>query len=763
MLAVTHLQPSAFRIIMNKGADLDAVDVDGWTALHFAVHVRSSIITKRIVRSDPLRCVNLLDSAGFSALFQAAQYGSFGPLVAMLKALGEAAGGHLMQHDADAFSLLHYAALGKSLSCTRRLAESFPALLYVKEKQWLCTPFMKAVGKDNVAACRLLRGSTEGGALDLLVSDTCQFGWSPLHEAVYHKSLDCARYIMEANPVSVLCLDEEGNTPLHIAAEKGHADAAQLLLLTQAGDEAIKVMLCAMDCNGDTALHLASNLASANVLLQALSQRDLLQSSLRATNNDGQTPQAKHADMHGMDPDTEVGMEHAAIVVALRQAFAPGNLAPPAPPPPMPQQSALDTQEMSDFLLAAPSSGTVERIVRERGMTAGAAVVLERHRQRMAHPVTRLKLCSKFAMQCKETAFGLSPGPNPRPGALSGWGEDAFFVNDSADAAGVADGVGSLWPAFGKDGGESARFMMRGVNEKLTTGVELLDALHETYDSMMAYPDVGACTLATYQLRGDTLNICTAGDSCVLVIRPSRMRGNTPPVHGGFQNMYVAKSVCTADLNGAPSQLGFWYSRNAAGVVIGQPIDQTPTNLWGEVGGADDDNATQPVHLREGDVIIATTDGMLDCLSTDRGVPSYEKSFAAYSTVVNTVLYCVSRLARAPPPPDVVREDVLAERIAQSLLAQAKLPTKRQSDAAVNVRTVPEGYLYPECRKHGDPAGLAHWKLWSSRFAAAQCSTCVELQTKCGSRKPDDLTVVVSVVARHVTAGATPSPGRPAV
>lgn len=739
--------------LLIKGADVDAADTDGWTALHYAVHHGYQGCVDRIMRVKPLCSVDAADADGFTPLFRAAHSGQAGPLLLMLDALGANARNYLVERDSDEkFSLLHHAARERQIECVRILAERFPALLYVRDNtNDGCTPFMWAVCMDSVEGCRLLRRrADDAGAQDLLLTDACMSGWSPLHAAIYHNSFDVAQYIIQQHPASVSSKDRDGDTPLHIAAYKGRTECVRLLLQA----EGSAAMLCAQARDGNTALHVAASRECADALLEALTSNEA-QAVLRTTNASGQTPRIKHlADMSAQDDPAADGAAAklaslSDIVAAIRaaedaatehDASEAGDAAP---------AGVFDTQDMDGLLAEAPSDGSLVRALRGKTMTAGAEQKLASYRRRhLATPVNRLALCTASAWQCKEVAFGLGIS---RPGGTTGWGEDAHFMNKDANAAGVADGIGSCWPSFGMDSGESARSMMAGVNANLNARTDLLQALHAAHNAMIeGRTDAGACTLAAYQLRGDTLRMYVAGDCCVLVIRPSRIqRSSYAAVRDGFKPLYVGKSVATADVHGVPSQMGFYYRRNHDRTVDAFPTNQTPEGLWGADG---DDNMSQPLYVLPGDIIIATTDGVLDCLSTDVAIPTYERSNAASSNVANLVLHEFTNAQLEGGVP----HHVLAGRIAEALLARAKSPSAHTLhhdwQPRINVREVTDEHggvhRYAECTEHHVPHGMAHWKLWSSHHVAAVCPTCVQLHAKCGSRKPDDLTVVVSVVHR---------------
>ena len=82
---------------------------------------------------------------------------------------------------------------------------------------------------------------------------------------------------------------------------------------------------------------------------------------------------------------------------------------------------------------------------------------------------------------------------------------------------------------------------------------------------------------------------------------------------------------------------------------------------------------------------------------------------------------------------------------------------QQKRDAHGRVLSLP----FPVCKQHPTPKyGMADWRLWSSkpRHVTGTCETCRHLQTQCGSRKPDDLTVVVSIVRLDAPQAAARAP-----
>jgi ankyrin repeat protein len=73
-----------------------------------------------------------------------------------------------------------------------------------------------------------------------------------IHDASKHGDLEKVKALLEENPALACSKDETGWTPLHLAAQKGFKEVAELLLANKADPNA-------KSKRGDTPLHWAAN------------------------------------------------------------------------------------------------------------------------------------------------------------------------------------------------------------------------------------------------------------------------------------------------------------------------------------------------------------------------------------------------------------------------------------------------------------------------------------------------------------------------
>lgn len=178
----------------------------------------------------------------------------------------------------------------------------------------------------------------------------------------------------------------------------------------------------------------------------------------------------------------------------------------------------------------------------------------------------------------------------PHPNKVKRGGEDGYFACPSSGSFGVADGVGG-WAETGVDPGEFARRLLAFAYEEIRNDPsreQLLEAFHVSASRLVREEVQGGSTALFGQLCDRTLAILNLGDSGILVLRPAL---RTPPGSDTpllFPRVIFRSSDQTHYFN-CPYQLG---SSNA-------PVE-VPDLIH--------------VRLREGDLVIAATDGVFDNL-----------------------------------------------------------------------------------------------------------------------------------------------------
>ena len=123
-------------------------------------------------------------------------------------------------------SLLHDACHGSSVRLVQTLIRDYKADINARDDQGITPLHLAAIrGNSNVALCLIKEFGCD-------INTRGYLGKSLLHDACEGGSLTLVRYLLPS--ISVLCIDAEGNTPLHICSSFGHAQCAETLLLSNA-------------------------------------------------------------------------------------------------------------------------------------------------------------------------------------------------------------------------------------------------------------------------------------------------------------------------------------------------------------------------------------------------------------------------------------------------------------------------------------------------------------------------------------------------
>ena len=123
-------------------------------------------------------------------------------------------------------SLLHDACHGGNVHLVQTLIRDHNADINARDDQGI-TPLHLAAyrGNADVALCLIKEFGCD-------INTRAYFGKSLLHDACEGGNLTLVRYLLPS--ISVLCIDTEGNTPLHTCSIFGHAQCAEVLLLSNA-------------------------------------------------------------------------------------------------------------------------------------------------------------------------------------------------------------------------------------------------------------------------------------------------------------------------------------------------------------------------------------------------------------------------------------------------------------------------------------------------------------------------------------------------
>ena len=247
IIAVGNSYIDTSKIIIENGANINAVDIEGWSALSYAVNngdieiaklllenkakikdelliaIKSPIVESRINIMKLLiengANVNYTDENGFNPLNIAIESGDM-ELTKFLITNG-ANVNSLMQ---DGVSLIGYAIAQNNMDLLQILIENGANVNYTDGDSWANTPLQTAsrLGLDNVVRILLTRNA-DINAVDMN-------GNTALHTAALNSQLSVVKLLLEKNP-NLNIQNKAGNTALHLAVISGNIDIVGELVL----------------------------------------------------------------------------------------------------------------------------------------------------------------------------------------------------------------------------------------------------------------------------------------------------------------------------------------------------------------------------------------------------------------------------------------------------------------------------------------------------------------------------------------------------
>lgn len=226
------------RLLLERGADIESRDDDGWTALFWAAYLGDLNTTRLLCKYKADH--HVVGKFGETPLLVAAA-GACHEVVNILLDLGS----DLMQVNILKETVLHYAAYNNDSSVMKLLLDrregsnhqietKEPAILgaVIGDQQVLdinaldytrVTPLHHAVSQGNVPVVKLLLECKADLHIADLQNCTC------LHTAIHDRQETIVKYIVDAG-ANLDVVDEEGWTPLQIASSLGQEDISKYLL-----------------------------------------------------------------------------------------------------------------------------------------------------------------------------------------------------------------------------------------------------------------------------------------------------------------------------------------------------------------------------------------------------------------------------------------------------------------------------------------------------------------------------------------------------
>ena len=263
-------------LIVESKTNVDSADSDGRTPLHHACNKGNLDMVKMLIAEFKADVI-CADSTGWTPLHHACREGHLGVsrmLTAEFKADVNCA-------DSNGWTPLHYACSKGHLDMVKMLIAEFKAdVNCANSKGWTPLHHACSIGHLDMVGMLIVKA-------DVNCADSK--GWTPLHHACCEGHLDIVRMLI----VEFKAIVVKNTTPLHVAASHGKEEV--VLGLIRGFGCGTKASPLVVDDDGNTPLHLASSNGHSGcvqVLLQ-LNAPILMRNESGKTSRDVATGEAK--------------------------------------------------------------------------------------------------------------------------------------------------------------------------------------------------------------------------------------------------------------------------------------------------------------------------------------------------------------------------------------------------------------------------------------------------------------------------------------
>ncbi|XP_048246402.1 ankyrin repeat domain-containing protein 50-like [Haliotis rufescens] len=267
MWVAWHGKETVFRYLLDKGAECSLVDNDGHNTLHYACHGGHIGIVNYVIDRPTLNISNR-DLRGRTALMIAATYGHKDVFELLVGKDSD-----ISHTDKHGNTILHAACSGGDVEMVQHVLSQEDIYINCRGQNG-GTPLMFAAFGGHREVFDLL--VTKGADATLV----CNKGNTILHVACIGGHVEMVEHIMSQGIGDVNSQNQDGRTPLLLAAFGGHREVFDLLVRNGANASVV--------CNmGNTILHVACIGGHVEMVEHIMSQGI---GDVNSQNQDGRTP-----------------------------------------------------------------------------------------------------------------------------------------------------------------------------------------------------------------------------------------------------------------------------------------------------------------------------------------------------------------------------------------------------------------------------------------------------------------------------------------
>ncbi|XP_061198218.1 E3 ubiquitin-protein ligase MIB2-like [Saccostrea echinata] len=230
------------KFLLERGADINKVDKEGNTPLHFAVHGQKTAVIKLLLEQKADSSIQ--NSAGQTALHLAIDRQQIESIKALVIGPCDV---HVKDSQGD--TSVHAAIRTRQEKILNAVLRTYQVKFHTENTsgydmlQW-------AVYNNFKSAVELILARCSHCLPELVNRRMSNNGFTALHIAAFHNFRDCAHILITKGEMKIDMVDSKGQTPLHLAADQGHLNMVEFLV-------EFDLKVNAQDKNGNSPLHLA--------------------------------------------------------------------------------------------------------------------------------------------------------------------------------------------------------------------------------------------------------------------------------------------------------------------------------------------------------------------------------------------------------------------------------------------------------------------------------------------------------------------------